>query len=423
MIIEMRKNHQLKVAHGIESFAKRSLLRNISDKCKMPKDELSLLYDRFYSTQFYAQKRAEESASHNFDLNKMDWETFRRFLHELTNFVRLQSSNQKAFDFDNPLSRVMRDTQSKPKREPGRDFLERLFKLFDKQKKGYLRFEDVAFGLGDIFKADLMSHIEFLFNLFCENKNGALSNEGAILLSEGLLYMLSNEEADDDQVLHTMSNFMARCFEFTDPPSTKNGEKLPHGNSELTLGAFRAVLLSDPLLESFLDVGIKKAFFAHLNKPATTFVTTNNISGKMIINSFWNNTRQFVSKNTKPMFKQASKVAETDAQNKVPVSLINVEPVTALNSTDKSEHAADKDLIDVSNETGQSVSAVPITRSAENSLMDINTAPRTLSSLPDPALQSELILNEVDRLLNDLDFSNAAPLQSHKEEQTEGWLN
>ncbi|KAJ1905238.1 GTPase activating protein (GAP), partial [Tieghemiomyces parasiticus] len=52
-IDELRRTHQLKIVHTVESFTKRTQLRNLPSTGRFTKAELSLLYDRFYSALYY----------------------------------------------------------------------------------------------------------------------------------------------------------------------------------------------------------------------------------------------------------------------------------------------------------------------------------------------------------------------------------
>ncbi|KAJ1971556.1 GTPase activating protein (GAP), partial [Dimargaris xerosporica] len=53
MIDNLRRTHQLKIVHTVESFTKRLQLRNLPTTGRFSKQELSLLYDRFHSALYY----------------------------------------------------------------------------------------------------------------------------------------------------------------------------------------------------------------------------------------------------------------------------------------------------------------------------------------------------------------------------------
>ncbi|PWA03625.1 hypothetical protein BB558_000207 [Smittium angustum] len=64
-IFEMRKSHRLKIVHTVEEFAKKTVLRNLVDTAGFSKKQLSVLYDHFYTSLFYASgsKNTKDSGS------------------------------------------------------------------------------------------------------------------------------------------------------------------------------------------------------------------------------------------------------------------------------------------------------------------------------------------------------------------------
>jgi hypothetical protein len=284
----------------------------------------------------------------------------------------------------------------------------------------------------------MLGHIEWLFKLFDSNSDGNLTNEETVLLSEALLYMLSTDAADMDQVLHAMSSFMSRCFEFSDSqPASKpqpmdliSGEP-PKAQSRtesagLSLGAFRAVILSDPIFEHFMDKGMVSSFFAHLDKPTNSFVTTTltsspqvantvsdlNAQRKQFLTNIMTSTRRFVNVKAKPLLKQAS----TKLQDTAAPLLVDLEPKLASNSSEHLSPVApslpprEQDLLGL-----DLITPSPITPSND-----------TYAALPppfqrQPSWSSEDederqhdVLSEVDKLLNDLDM-DVSPKQGSLE--------
>ena len=284
---EMRKSHQLKVAHGVESFAKRSAVRLVSEKCKLSKEYLGMLYDKFYSVQFYAQKRAEEDGT-PFNPSRMDQQSFKRFLNDVTIWAKETGNNEPT--------------------KAGKDFVGRLWDLLDKKHVGYLKYEDVAWGYASFMVADLLGRIEWMFSLYDSNHDGLLENDEIIQLSEALLYLLRHDQSSD-QYLQSMSTFLNRCYEFCDlihksetaPASVfdqvqpKQPEK--QVSRRLSLGAFRAVILADEYLEKYFDKGMQHDFTAHLSTHSAIAATQQQTTTarKKMFDQLWTNTRRFVN--------------------------------------------------------------------------------------------------------------------------------
>lgn len=130
MVLDLRRTHQLKVIAGVESFTKRTGIRNLQDTAHFSKDEISIIYDKFYGALYYAEKKGDKTDS------KMDGPTFRRFLASITTWV------DKRFRSDGTNSNeVMIKEQS---------FVHRLFDYFDRSKEG-VSLQDAVLGLSDIF--------------------------------------------------------------------------------------------------------------------------------------------------------------------------------------------------------------------------------------------------------------------------------
>lgn len=340
MISEMRKSHQLRVVHGIESFSKRTTLRNVSDVTKLDKEDLSMLYDRFNSIQFYAtsstsnpapEKSAKSSSNKSptsdsidrpkLEANKMDIELFRAFLSDISDWTLPRPQTSPS----NTASTVSFSNGG----GGATNFIRHLFRFFDRKQLGYVKFEDIAIGMGEIVHTDMMGRIEWLFRLYDGDGDGWLVNDEIIQLSETFLFLLHlhPESTVPDEVLKSVSSFLNMSFEFceqiqasdaaVDPPvhdpvpisqsysSLKSKSALAlilEAQRRLSLGAFRAVILADLLLETFLDTGLSRTLIANLHSPNgfhTQEMHSNN--RKQIFDQLWNNARQYVSSKTKTL--------------------------------------------------------------------------------------------------------------------------
>jgi hypothetical protein len=109
LVRELRQTHQLKVVAGIESFTKRSAVRNIENTAGLDKAELGILYDKFYNVLYYKQDRH--------DSTKMDLKSFETFIGSLASWAKIESEDYQPD----------RERQLKV----AKNFLQQLFKVFD----------------------------------------------------------------------------------------------------------------------------------------------------------------------------------------------------------------------------------------------------------------------------------------------------
>ncbi|KAG8901611.1 hypothetical protein FRC00_006004 [Tulasnella sp. 408] len=123
---------------------------------------------------------------------------------------------------------------------------------------------DVVMGLEGVMFNDLMSNIEWFFNLHDKDKDGSLSKDEVLQLSESLLFIFRNEPGD--AYLGAVSRFMTNAFEYGDSLLEKadgtgeDPENAPTNQPYLTLPTFRMVVLADEILESFFDSDLSASF-------------------------------------------------------------------------------------------------------------------------------------------------------------------
>jgi Ca2+-binding EF-hand superfamily protein len=279
----------------------------------------------------------------------MDFNTFSRFMIELTSWAR---------DETDP-------------RNVGRDFLDRIFKLTDRKRTGFVNFEDCAVALGNVCKTDMLGRIEWLFTLFDGNKDGRMNNDEVIQLSECLLYLLHGEA--DDIVLQAMSTFVNHCFEFCETDET--------GKRYLVLSALRMVVLAQPVLERYVDVDMPKAFLAHLHTPSGTHEVQIN-QRRQIFDQLWSNARNYVSTRTKninsTIRRRRDNAPATDDDSSDAVSPTSPDPPLP----DRLNTAASVKSLDIFAE------AVDVSRKSEKT-------------------NDDDVLSEVDKLLSDLEMGKA----------------
>jgi len=113
---------------------------------------------------------------------------------------------------------------------------------------------------------DLMSNIEWFFTLHDKDKDGSLTKDEVLQLSESLLFIFRFEVGD--AYLGAVSRFMTNAFEYgdallpqpdADSPSAAD-EPLSHNLPYLNLPTFRMVVLADEILESFFETDLSASF-------------------------------------------------------------------------------------------------------------------------------------------------------------------
>ncbi|KAJ3086470.1 hypothetical protein HK102_013072 [Quaeritorhiza haematococci] len=197
MVVELRKTHQLKVIHGLDLYAKRSVVRNLAFTGKFTKDELLFMCDQYFSVLFYAgngkdgkkagstgagtagagpgAREGEKARSSD----SMDMEQFKQFLGRIAPWANLSKDLEEqhsrlgggagatltpsgvspgpsgpGFSASGPfgsggsLSPGGSLEILAPKPIVGSSLLEKLFhKLFDRNHNGYVDLQDIVYGL------------------------------------------------------------------------------------------------------------------------------------------------------------------------------------------------------------------------------------------------------------------------------------
>lgn len=230
-ISEQRMNHKDAVLNNIESFAKRTSIRNLGpDSKKLSVDELGALYDRFYGVLYERQQRSQmieeekerrakaKRASVMTGLGEdkniekgrvglgpsptlMDYDCFREFLAGMTRWAVTDSPSpqekeiekEKHSYFGNSMRR--RDISLSPwgfgNPEPAdHEFMQRLFRRWDVDMNSALTLQNVVTGLAHIKgKGDIMGSITYFFELYDDDGDGKVDREGILRISEALLFL------------------------------------------------------------------------------------------------------------------------------------------------------------------------------------------------------------------------------------------
>ncbi|KAI1500663.1 GTPase activating protein [Biscogniauxia marginata] len=233
-IQDLRMKNKDAVLNNIENFAKRTAIRNLGPDSKLlGPDELSSLYDRFYTVLYERQQRdsiiQEEqlrrarasrmkvadtfSEHHDHGIEKgrvglgpstslMDYDAFREFLASVSKWaisdtqpsLRRDQSSEKD---RNTYFGSFRRAESSPLSpwgggpEPAdHEFMQRLFRRWDVDSSSTLTLQNVVTGLAQIKgKRDIMGTITYFFELYDDDGDGRVDREGILRISEALLFL------------------------------------------------------------------------------------------------------------------------------------------------------------------------------------------------------------------------------------------
>jgi hypothetical protein len=251
-ISEQRGKHKDAVLENIESFTKRTSIRNLGPESKkLSVNDLGFLYDKFYAVLYDRQQRMEimqEEAERKAKAEKvkaaeivtrfssssiekgrvavglsptqMDYDGFREFLAGTyilaDNGLHVQtranvyagitkwaitdspSSPPETNGTPSPHSYFGGSTRTKlpispwgPGPEPtDHDFMQRLFRRWDVDMTDSLSLQNVVAGFAAVKGTqDIMSNISYFFELYDDDGDGRVDREGILRISEALLFL------------------------------------------------------------------------------------------------------------------------------------------------------------------------------------------------------------------------------------------
>jgi Ca2+-binding EF-hand superfamily protein len=235
MISDQRTKHKDAVLDSIETFAKRTSIRNLGPESKrLSLDELSILYDRFYGI-LYEQERSQNI--HRAEVEKkarsgnnraaelatgvgtgveigrvgmgpspelMNYDGFRDLLSQMTKWAVADTPRtpfgDMSFDRDGRYPNqhtgwLDRGFPSSPfpqrKSEPAdHDFLQRLYGKWNQDDRDGLSLQNVVTGLAQIKGTkDIMNTMTYFFSLYDDDNDGRVGREGILRMSEALLFL------------------------------------------------------------------------------------------------------------------------------------------------------------------------------------------------------------------------------------------
>ncbi|KAG6878283.1 hypothetical protein C0993_009641 [Termitomyces sp. T159_Od127] len=293
VIFSERKRFRNEVIHSLESFSKRSAIRSLKTLGRFTKDQAGLIYDALYmamcivppsgpvnppqvlisSLDGTADGTAEKPET------RIELRTFQYFLSEIATWARNEKIVSNGFQ-----QRIDREIAE-------HEFIDRLFFFWDASCRGALSFQDLVSGLDGVMFNDLMENIEWFFNVHDKNKDGFLTKDEVLTLSESLLFIFRYEVGD--AYLGAVSRFMTNAFEYGDallPPAddeeTKDGEPttprvIESNQPYLNLATFRMVVLADEILESFFETDLSNSFQLEVIPDAEVPISSSGLLGDL----------------------------------------------------------------------------------------------------------------------------------------------
>ncbi|KAJ8296851.1 putative GTPase-activating protein [Rhodotorula toruloides] len=294
-IASERKRFRSEVLVSIETFAKRTAIRNLQTTGRLNQAQLGLAYDHFQLAVLQMKERERQDKAANGSRSRssstvgrspaqsprpdggasslssgskppkeetkpedrLDRTAFGRFMADVATWAR----NEKL---------VKNGLLSHIEREPAdHALIDKVFLAWDVTHAGSLSFQDVISGLDTVLFNDLMLNVSWLFSLYDADKDGYLTKDEVLQVSEALLFIFRNEPGD--RYLGSISNMLQNLFEYgesTKPPAKPQDGTQPADSPEiqstewadndpnrpfLSHATFRMCILADALLEDFFD--------------------------------------------------------------------------------------------------------------------------------------------------------------------------
>ncbi|KAJ5145770.1 uncharacterized protein N7515_000334 [Penicillium bovifimosum] len=308
-ITETREKHKGAVLENIETFAKRTSIRNLGPESKrLSVDDLGTIYDRFYETLYQWQqhqkvlederRRQQRKKTERLSMlappadtqvgrvglgpspTHMDYDAFREFLAATAKWAVADSPGPSRKESSSGRSALWAN-----RRQPAdHEFMQRLYRKWATDPEDGLNLQNVVNGLARLKGSpDIMNNINYFFNLYDDNGNGQVDREGILKISEALLFLsrrgfegtitatpsvenltslgdrehAENSLTTDEKFLGSVSAFIRRCFEYADPSHPENQKTAPKDATEEAteqLDSF-AIGDDDDEEEDLIDIG------------------------------------------------------------------------------------------------------------------------------------------------------------------------
>ncbi|KAL9040364.1 MAG: hypothetical protein Q9180_001954 [Flavoplaca navasiana] len=241
-ISEQRAKHKDAVLDNIETFAKRTSIRNLGpDSKRLSLDDLGFLYDRFYGTLYEREQRmhmmrqetekrkkagkvkATEmvtgiAGNSSIEMGRvglgpsptlMSYDGFREFLASITKWAITDSPTSPRkdsmaeengfFGSSNRARSISISPWGTGNPEPAdHDFMQRLYGRWNQHDNDGLSLQDVVSGMAHVKgTTDIMSSISYFFELYDDDNDGKVDREGILRISEALLFLTRRGLGDE----------------------------------------------------------------------------------------------------------------------------------------------------------------------------------------------------------------------------------
>ncbi|QPG76704.1 hypothetical protein FOA43_004098 [Brettanomyces nanus] len=306
VIEQLRNKFKNEVFQGIETFVKRAELRNLPKAHNLTNEQLSNIYDRYYSALIEgAENPPDRSAS------TMDFNHFEVFMGQLVDWINAGEITRKHTEF-----------------------LKRLYEHWS-NNEGIMNLETLIMGLDKIMDKDIMNSLSNFIALYDDKGTGKIEKDVVIQLAEDLIFIttpwreglvfddITNqaieaeiakkiverrellkkqgvEISDDDDIrlpnevkfneekwqgrqaeryMKSSSNFLRMIFQYAQPVEDSNEPLIDLGETDkgnesvkhnmaldpsrpvyITPSTFRMVILADDTYESFFRTQFYKSF-------------------------------------------------------------------------------------------------------------------------------------------------------------------
>lgn len=315
-ITEQREKHKDAVLNNIESFAKRTSIRNLGPESKrLSVDDLGTIYDRFYEVLYQWQQhqklaeeermRQEKKKSERQSVlgppvdrqvgrvglgpspTHMDYDAFREFLAATSKWAVSDSPAPARKDSSASGYNSLRGNDKSllwaNRRQPAdHEFMQRLYRKWATDPEEGLSLQNVVNGLARLKGApDIMNNINYFFTLYDDSGNGQVDREGILKMSEALLFLSrrgfegtitatqsledlnnprSSDQADqnrlttEEKFLGSVSAFIRRCFEYADPSHPDNQKGVFSDSTTEVTEKLDSFAIGDDDEEDLIDV-------------------------------------------------------------------------------------------------------------------------------------------------------------------------
>ncbi|KAI9244243.1 rab-GTPase-TBC domain-containing protein [Sporodiniella umbellata] len=274
-IIELRRQNQLKVGVGIESFTKRTAIRHLQDAGGFSKDTIGIIYDKYFGALYYSSRRSSDTSD-----TKMSKEAFQNMLADITVWGKIKRKDES------PDTIAAKDMCNK--------FVSRLYRKFA-GADDWIDFQKAVSGMSEILNGDIMSHLDWLFKLYDEDKDGLLTSKDMAKIGKELYWLLSVlrdgsiawdsisslivHSREQSEIAQGTTDQVVVAYGLADMTMTQDYDshslhrRIRHiekvvldSTIRLSLPSFRMVVLANEPLEILLDHGFKNSFvFTKLN--------------------------------------------------------------------------------------------------------------------------------------------------------------